>query len=34
VLESILNDEQDMADRLIEAIPQITSMFLESAQEV
>jgi ferritin-like metal-binding protein YciE len=34
VLESILSDEQDMADRLIEAIPQITSMYLERAQEV
>jgi ferritin-like metal-binding protein YciE len=34
ILESILSDEQDMADRLIEAIPEITSMYLQSAQEV
>ena len=34
VLESILSDEQDMADRLIEAIPLITSMYLETAREV
>jgi len=34
LLESILSDEQDMADRLIEAIPQITSMYLETAEEV
>ena len=34
LLESILSDEQDMADRLIEAIPRITSTYLETAEEV
>jgi ferritin-like metal-binding protein YciE len=34
VLEGILNEEQDMADRVLETIPEITSMYLESAQEV
>jgi ferritin-like metal-binding protein YciE len=34
ILESILSDEQDMADRLIEVIPEITSMYLQGAQEV
>ncbi|HEY5812788.1 MAG TPA: ferritin-like domain-containing protein [Terrimicrobiaceae bacterium] len=33
ILEQIRNEEQDMADLLIEAIPEITTMYLSHAQK-